>query len=76
MTETIEWHPTADKPEGFAPILVHIPSEDPFPTVREAYYVPEGEMWIVAHVMVGGIVKESDIALWAYMPKGKSNQES
>ena len=73
MTETIEWFPTIKKPDECVPILVYIPSEEPFPAVREAYYlVIDGiGAWNVVHPMLGGFVKEDDIALWAYMPKGR-----
>lgn len=74
MTETIEWFPTIKKPDEYAPILVYIPSEEPFPAVREAYYlVIDGiGAWNVVHPMLGGFVREEEIALWAYMPKGRS----
>lgn len=77
MTETIEWFPTIKKPDEWVPILVYIPSEEPFPAVREAYYlVIDGiGAWNVVHPMLGGFVREDDIALWAYMPKARAGSK-
>ena len=78
VKEQIEWFtPQEKKPDEFAPILVRLPSEEPFPEVREAYYlVIDGiGAWNVVHPMLGGFVKEEDIALWAYMPKGKQESQ-
>lgn len=75
MKEEIEWFSTAKKPDEWVPILVYIPSEEPFPAVREAYYlVIDGiGAWNVVHPMLGGFVREEDIALWSYMPLGHPN---
>ena len=75
MLETIEWFTTQEKkPDEFVPILVHLPSEAPFPETREAYYTNDGGvgLWVVPHLM--GCVREEDVALWAYMPKGSKKE--
>ena len=74
MKEEIEWFtPQTKKPDEYVPILVYIPSEEPFPATREAYYMTIDGVgaWNVVHPMLGGFVREEDIALWAYMPTGR-----
>lgn len=76
MIEEIEWFtPQTKKPYEYVPILVYIPSEEPFPATREAYYMTIDGIgaWNVVHPMLGGFVREEDIALWAYMPTGRPN---
>ena len=76
MIEEIEWYTPQDKkPDEYAPILVCIPSEEPFQAVREAYYLTIDGVgaWNVVHHMLGGFVREEDIALWSYMPLGRPN---
>lgn len=75
MIEKIEWFPTSKKPEEFVPILVYLPNEEPYPAVREAYYLTINGVgaWNIVHPMVGGFVLEKDIDSWAYMPKGKED---
>lgn len=72
MIEYIEWFSTKNKPKDYIPILVYTPSAEPYPAVREAYYLTVNGvgMWNVVHPMVGGFVPERDIKAWAYMPKG------
>lgn len=76
MIEEIEWFTTDKKPNEFEPILVFVPGEEPYPTVREAYYLTINGIgaWNVVHPMVGGFVSEREIASWAYMPKGREKK--
>ena len=76
MIEQIEWFPTTKKPDEFVPILVYLPNEEPYPAVREAYYLTIDGVgaWNVVHPMVGGFIPEKEVDSWAYMPTGKAEK--
>ena len=58
-----KWIPTAKKmPDDFVSVLVHIPGDEPMPTVKEAYHA--GGIWI------GRVWKynDSDVTHWTPLP--------
>ena len=59
-----EWIPATEPPAPFVSVLVHVPCDDPFPTVHEGYIANDGT-WVV------GMYKRDpyDVVKWKPMPE-------
>lgn len=60
---TNPWRPIAEPPDPFVSVLVEMPGEKPFPTVREGYISDNGT-WVA-----GGFRREpGEVTQWRPMP--------
>lgn len=64
------WHPSTEPPITFVSVLVEMPGEDPFPTVREGYISDSG-IWVA-----GGFRREpGEVMRWRPMPLPPKKEE-
>jgi len=57
------WHPVTEPPDPFVSVLVEMPGEEPFPTVREGYISDDGT-WVA-----GWFRREpGEVTQWRPMP--------
>lgn len=57
------WHPATEPPDPFVSVLVEMPGEEPFPTVREGYISDDG-IWVA-----GWFRREpGEVTQWRPMP--------
>lgn len=67
---TEPWHPATEPPIPFVSVLVEMPGEDPFPTVREGYISDSG-IWVA-----GGFRREpGEVMRWRPMPLPPKKEE-
>ena len=71
LREELRWIPVSgqDLPKEFVSVLVCIPSENPLPTVKEAYLV-DG-MWVTK----AAYYMQQEVTHWRPMPKGVEVQD-
>lgn len=65
------WHPATEPPVPFMSVLVEMPYEDPFPTVREGYISDNGTC------VAGGFRREpGEVIRWRPLPLPLKKEET